>query len=153
MVAKQSEEVIKMKAICLITIVTLAIFVFIENRDNCSFAQSKSDWGPKRLVLIKGKATIMNHPDLGVTPFSGGTIVFQKVGCDSCYIATNADVEGKYEVTVGDGKYKIIVRNPSSPEFDMLAPDQERFIDTETLEAKQFSKQVFNFDVKIRLPK
>ncbi|MCW5956006.1 MAG: hypothetical protein KIT61_05430 [Pyrinomonadaceae bacterium] len=97
--------------------------------------------------------TIVNHPDLGVTPDSGGTVIFQKVGCNSCYTAANADVDGSYKIYVGDGKYKVIVRNPSSPEFDMLAPEQERFIDTETDSAKMYSKQVFDFDVKIRLPK
>ena len=142
-----------MKAIFLVTIVILLAFLFMDNRDSCSFAQNALDWGPKRLVLIKGKATIINHPDLGVTPATSETLVFQKVGCDSCYIAANVDIEGNYKISVGDGKYKIIVRNPSSPEFDMLAPGQERFIDTETEVAKMYSKQVFDFDIKIKLPK
>lgn len=142
-----------MKGFFLIVVVGLSAFLLIGDRNNCSSAQSVADWGPQRLVIIKGKATIMNHPDLGITPATSETLIFQKVGCNSCYIATNVDIDGNYKISVGDGKYKIIVRNPSSPEFDMLAPDQERFIDTETLEAKQYSKQVFNFDVKIRLPK
>jgi hypothetical protein len=152
MVAEQSKEV-TMKAFILVILIVLSAFLFMTTGDTCSSAQGSLEWGPKRLVLIKGTATIMNHPNLGVTPYSGGTIIFQRDGCGSCYVATNAGVDGKYEITVGDGKYKVIVRNPSSPEFDMLAPDQEKFVDTETQEAKQHSKQVFEMDVKIRLPK
>ena len=131
----------------------LGCLFFINNQDFCSFAQSSNnDLYPERLVIIQGKATILNHPNLGKTPDSNGTIIFQRVGCSSCFIGTDADSNGNYKIAVGDGKYKVIVRNPSSPEFDMLAPDQERFIDTETLEAKKYSKQVFDFDIKIRLP-
>jgi hypothetical protein len=86
-------------------------------------------------------------------PFSGGTIIFQKLGCNSCYIGTNADIDGNYQVMVGDGKYRIIVTNPSSPDFDMLEPGNERFVDTETAEARKYSKQVFEENLRIRLPK
>jgi hypothetical protein len=141
-----------MKIIFLSTIVLFLALFFINDRYTCSFAQ-ESDDSPKRLVIIKGRATIINHPDLGITPANSETLIFQKVGCKSCYIGANVDIDGNYKILVGDGKYKIIVRNPSSPEFDMLTPEQERFIDTETDDAKRHSKQVFNFDIKIRLPK
>ncbi|MBA2736330.1 MAG: hypothetical protein H0U50_06005 [Pyrinomonadaceae bacterium] len=131
----------------------LGCLFFINNRDSCSLAQSSdNDLGPKRLIIIQGKAMILNHPDLGKTPTTSETIIFQKVDCKSCFIGTNTDIDGNYKITVGDGKYRVIVRNPSSPEFDMLAPNQERFIDTETLEAKKYSKQVFDFDINIKLP-
>src|SRR5690606_4257783 len=133
-----------MKTVVIFGLVVLIAVLYVDNRIYCSLAQTLPDLGPKRLVIIKGKMTILNHPELGVTPDSGGTVIFQKVGCDSCYIAASADSEGNYKVTVGDGKYKIIVRNPSSPEFDMLAPDQERFIDTETELVKMHSKQEFH---------
>ncbi len=132
----------------------LSCLFFINNRDFCSLAQSSdNDLGPNRLVIIQGKAMILNHPDLGKTPATSETIIFQRVGCSSCFIGTNTDIDGNYKIQVGDGKYKVIVRNPSSPEFDMLADNQERYVDTETLEAKKYSKQVFDFDVNIRLPK
>ena len=128
----------------------LTCLFFINNRDSCSFAQnSENDFGPKRLVIIQGKAMILNHPKLGNTPATTSTIIFQKIGCESCYIGTHPDIDGNYKISVGDGKYKVIVRNPSSPDFDMLAPDQERFIETDSLEAKKYSKQVFDFDIKI----
>ena len=131
----------------------LGCLFFAGNRDSCSLAQSSdSDLGPKRLVIIQGKAMILNHPDLGKTPATGETIIFQKVDCKTCFIGTHTDIDGNYKITIGDGKYKVIVRNPSSPEFDMLTPEQERIIDTETLDAKKYSKQVFDFDIKITLP-
>lgn len=141
-----------MKTIILVLLVLFTITLFVDYGYNKQFAQNcNDDSGPMRLVIIQGKLTVINHPELGKVPASG-TVIFQKVGCNSCYIGANADIDGNYKILVGDGKYKVIVRNPSSPEFDMLAPEQERFIDTETLEAKQHSKQVFDFDVKIRLP-
>jgi hypothetical protein len=141
-----------MKSGFFVIIALLLTLLFLNSRDTCSFAQTSGDSGSRRLVIIKGKATILNHPDLGVTPATNETLVFQKVGCDSCYIGTNVDIDGNYKISVAGGKYKIIVRNPS-PEFDMLAPEQERFIDTETDSAKMYSKRVFDFDIKIRLPK
>lgn len=142
-----------MKVTVLMTIPLLLLTLsFLNSGDNCSFAQAASDF-PERLVIVKGKAVIINHPDLGVTPANSEVVIFQKVGCNSCYVRANVDFDGNYKISVGDGKYKIIVRNPSSPEFDMLAPGQERFIDTDTDEAKKHSKQVFDFDIKIKLPK
>ena len=123
--------------------------IFVANYSTCSFAKSDT---PERLVVIKGIVTILNHPDLGKIPDSGRTIIFQKVGCNSCYVGTNADADGKYKIMVDDGKYKIIARNPSSPEIDLLAPDQEKFIDTESDEAKKESKQVFDLDIDLELP-
>lgn len=142
-----------MKTLLLISIFSILGLVMINNETDSSAQSCDNDSGPKRLVIVKGKATIINHPTLGETPYSGGTLIFQKIGCSSCYIGTNADVDGNYKISVGDGKYRIIVRNPSSPEFDMLTPEQEKLVDTETDDAKKYSKQVFDFDVKVRLPK
>jgi hypothetical protein len=142
-----------MKPIIMIIFLLFLSIFFGNGQDTCTLAQSSNDRGPERIVIIKGKATIINHPELGETPATTETLIFQKVGCPSCYVATRVDDEGNYKILVGDGKYKIIVRNPSSPEFDMLTREQERYIDTETLEAKKYSKQVFDFNIKIRLPK
>jgi hypothetical protein len=83
-------------------------------------------------------------------PATTETLIFQKVGCDACLVGATVDQEGNYEVLVSDGKYKIIVRNPSSPEVDWLAPNQERFVDTGSPNSPN---SVFTFDIKIRLPK
>jgi hypothetical protein len=104
-------------------------------------------------VVIRGTVTITNHPKLGKTPDSGGTVIFQKVGCPSCYVGTTTDFKGNYEILVGDGKYKVIIRDPTSPDFDMLIPEQERFIDTQSLDAQMHVRTIFEFNVSTRLPK
>jgi|SRR5690606_7502897 len=114
-------------------------------------ANNKSCDIPKRLVIIQGKVTISGGKLPGEMA-APGDIIFQKVGCASCFIGARADSDGKYNITVGDGKYKVIVRDPSAPDSDYLAPDQERFIDTQTLEAKMNSQQVFDFNVRLRRP-
>ncbi len=142
-----------MKAISICVTLIFGMFFIYQQNINTLAQTCETDSIPERLVVIRGKMIIVNHPELGQTPASGGTIIFQKVGCNTCFVGTNADIDGNYKISVGDGKYKIIVRNPSSPDFDMLTPEQVRFIDTETLDAKKYSKQVFDFDIKIRVSK
>lgn len=101
-----------------------------------------------KLFVIKGRVIELNNIDLGETPAHGSTtLIFQKNGCRNCLIATKPDVNGNYEIRVGDGKYRIIVTSPSPPENDLLAPNQERFVDT-----KKATSRVVNFDVKLKLP-
>jgi hypothetical protein len=80
-------------------------------------------------------------------PATTSTLIFQKVGCDSCYVAAVPDATGNYKVLVGDGKYKITVRNASSPEAELLAVGQERFVDTGS---ENSPTSEIRFDVKIR---
>ena len=101
-----------------------------------------------RLVVIKGKVTELNNRDLGITPaHASTTLIFQRVGCRTCLIATRPDIDGNYEIRVGRGRYRLIVTSPSPPEYDLLAPEQQRFVDT-----KHSASQVISFDVKLRLP-
>src|SRR5207247_129172 len=137
-----------MKPILLIIILLSCPSFFWHREKNCSSVGGSSDSGPKRLVIIKGKATIVNFPG-GALPATSETLIFQKVGCETCFVGADVDTEGRYKIVVGDGRYKIIVRNPSSPEVDWLAPDQERFIDTVS---EHSPNQVFNFDIKIKMP-
>lgn len=139
-----------MKIILLVIIVLFFALFVMNDRDTCSFAQNAGDLGPRRLVIIKGKATIINLKDVGETAATSETLIFQKVGCESCYVGANVDIDGNYKVLVGDGKYKIIVNSPSSPEVDLLAPDQKRFVDTGS---KNSPDSVFNFDIKIKSEK
>lgn len=139
-----------MKSIFITIIVLFFLAVFFGNKENsCLLAQESSKLLPKRLVIIKGKATIINHPDLGETPATSETLIFQKIGCESCFIGTNVDQDGNYKILVSDGKYKIIVRNPSSPEKDLLDIKQEKFIDTGS---ENSPNSTFNFDIKIKFP-
>lgn len=99
-----------------------------------------------QIVTIKGNVTILNHPEIGKTAASGMYLVFQRDGCRQCLVATRADLEGNYQILVGRGRYKVIVRNPSPPTYDLLAPDQLRYIEANSL------VQSNQFDIQLKLP-
>lgn len=102
-----------------------------------------------RIVQIKGTVTIRNHPELGVTPASFTGIVFRREGCRDCLVVVNTDENGRYQVLLGQGRYKIIKRGGSgglNPTYDMLAPDQPRII-----EARR-SPYPTEFDIRIVVP-
>jgi hypothetical protein len=139
-----------MKITFIVTILLLFALVLTSNPETCTSAQGSSDSGPSRLVIIKGKATIINFPGREDMPATSETLIFQKVGCESCFVGANVDGDGNYKILVSDGKYKIIVRNPSSPEVDWLASNQARFIDTG---GENSPNSEFTFDIKIKLPK
>lgn len=124
-------------------------FFWPANSARCPSAAAASGDAPKRLVLIKGKAFILNLRDIGQAPATSETIIFQKTDCASCFVGTNVDVDGNYKILVGDGSYRLIVRNPSSPEVDLLDKNQERVINTGNPNSEN---SVINFDINIRLP-
>ena len=102
-----------------------------------------------KLVTIKGKAQILNHPELGKTEGVGIPLLFQRDGCHECLIATRTDTDGGYEITVSRGRYRVIVRETrggGAPSYDLLAPDQPRYINaTSRVQANEF-------DLRIVLP-
>ena len=99
-----------------------------------------------RLVTIKGHVEILNNPVLGRTPASGMYLVFQRDGCKNCLVGTFADTNGNYSIRVGLGRYKLIVYNPSPPTYDMIAPDQARYVDAYP------RLQDTEFDIKLVVP-
>lgn len=148
-----------------LTVVTLLLAILLAGYNYKSLSSKNcgdNDSEPFSLVIIKGRVTVLDDPEDGVMPYSHGTVTFQKVGCPSCYVAAKTDEEGNYEIMVGRGKYKVIIEKPTPPvsvegeptsDTDLLAPGQERYIDTDTLEAKKYSKSVFNFDIKLTFSK
>lgn len=132
-----------MKTIALIVILSVGGFSVWHRSSSCA------PEGPRRLVVIKGKATILDGPGGREDAATSETLIFQKVGCENCYVGTGVKADGSYEILVGDGKYKVIVNRPSAPQVDLLAPNQERFIDTESA---YNMTGVFTFDVKIKFP-
>ena len=99
-----------------------------------------------QMVTIKGRVEILNHPEMGRTPGNGIYLLFQRDDCKRCLIATTADADGKYKIRVGRGRYKIIVDNPSPPTYDMLAPNQPRYVTANLV------VQDNEFDIKLLLP-
>lgn len=138
-----------MKSLALLIIFVISTLTFWQSGENCSSAGGSDDLGPERLVVIKGKAMFLNFPEVGKLPATSETLIFQKVGCEYCLVATKVDSEGNYKIIVGDGRYKLIVRNPSSPEIDWLAPNQERFVDTTK---NSLTDGIYNFDINIKVP-
>lgn len=127
-----------------LAVVTLAILGCALVR---TFGQSLShDHVYNEMVAITGTVTILNHSELGVTPDSGAYLVFQRADCKRCLVATHADANGKYKVIVGRGKYKVIYYNPSPPTYDLLAPDQPRYVTA----TKFLEDNVF--DIRVLLP-
>ena len=141
-----------MKSLLLLMSLLAAVIFSIstERVTECLSASSvEDDRGiHNRLVVIKGKVTELNNRDLGVTPaHASTTLIFQRVGCRTCLVATRPDIAGNYEVRVGRGRYRLIVTSPSPPEHNLLAPEQQRYVDTTNA-----ASQMITFDVKLKLP-
>lgn len=100
-------------------------------------------------VIIKGAVTILNHPTLGKTPGSSTFLVFQRTDCKQGIIGTWTDVNGNYQIHVSPGRYKLIVRDGKREKEtrDVLAPNQQRFIDAGQPGA------ITNFNIEIFVPK
>jgi len=129
----------------LMAIIVLAVSGTSYFYDACS-ASSEDTEIYNEFVTIKGKVTILNHPELGVTPFNGAYVVFQRTDCKRCLVATHADIDGKYQVRVGKGRYKLVMYNPSPPTVDLLAPNQPRYV-----EAKNILEDTV-FDINVAFP-
>jgi hypothetical protein len=107
------------------------------------------DCETEQLVTIKGKAVILNHPELGRTVASHTSIVFQRTDCKKCLVAAVTDANGDYEIYVGRGRYKISycdARGGGAPSYDMLAPDQPRYVNADSI------LQPNQFDISIVIP-
>lgn len=85
-----------------------------------------------KTATIKGLAIIANHPTLGQTPASSTFLVFQRVDCSQATFGVWTDLSGRYELRVGTGRYKLIVRDGTREKqtYDVLAPGQRRIVDT-----------------------
>jgi hypothetical protein len=82
----------------------------------------------KRIGILKGQVRFVNHHDLGDTPANNLYIVFQRVGCGNCLFGIWTDINGNYEVFLGQGRYRIIVEQPSPPVYDLLDAEQRRVV-------------------------
>jgi hypothetical protein len=109
----------------------------------------KDDYVYDQLVTIKGKVQILNHPELGMTEGSHMSLVFQRAGCRKCLVVARTDADGKYEIGLSRGRYKLILRESrggGAPSYDLLAPDQPRYINATSV------LQPNVFDVRVVLP-
>ena len=96
------------------------------------FDQAGDETAYYTTATIKGNVTILNHPSLGKTAGSSVLLGFQRTDCPKATVATWTDTEGNYEIRVGIGSYKLIVRDGrrEGETKDALAPNQQRVVDT-----------------------
>lgn len=99
-------------------------------------------------AYVRGTVTILNHPELGRTPASSLALVFQSLDCKECRVRVDVNVDGTYGVSLGPGRYRIVMRQGRIPgeTVDMLASDQPRIIKTGK------AGSVLEFDVRVWLP-
>lgn len=111
-------------------------------------AQRSNNGIHNRLVLLEGTVIELNNRDLGVVAANTSVVlIFQREGCEVCLVAVNPDVDGKYSVRVGTGKYRLIVTNPAPPEQSLLAPQQVTMIDL-----SHSGSKTIRFDIKLKFP-
>jgi hypothetical protein len=138
-----STEMNKLQAV----IATSVLVVAIASGTIFGFSQTiVNDNVYNRMVNIIGHVEILNNPDLGRTAGSGEYLVFQREGCRNCLIGTYADANGNYKIRVGRGRYRLIVYNPSPPTYDMIAPDQPRYVNATSILRDNV------FDIKLVVP-
>lgn len=99
-----------------------------------------------RMATIKGHIEFLNRSASERVVASGQFVVFQRDGCADCLIGAYADENGDYKVRVGRGRYKLIAYNPSPPTYDLIAPDQPRYVDAVP------RLQDTQFDIKLTVP-
>ena len=135
----------------LTAIALISIAVYAQN-PSCSHADY--DVYDGRIIQVKGKVTILNHPEMGKTVASSMYLVFQREDCKKCLVATRANLDGDYEVFIGEGRYRVIARESVCDYggtgcvcYDMLASGQPRYI-----EAKR-GPYATEFNINVELPK
>ncbi len=83
--------------------------------------------------LLKGRVMIVNHPELGRTPAVAEYFLLQRDGCERCLIGVHTDLEGRYEVWLGAGKYRIIDYDSVTRE-DLIRKGQVHEVNVKLLE-------------------
>ena len=62
-----------------------------------------------RIQQVKGSVVYLGKNQEKIIA-SGTYLVFQRDGCKDCLVATHTDRDGKYELFLGIGKYKLIAQ-------------------------------------------
>jgi len=100
-------------------------------------------------ATVRGLVTILNHPSLGATAASSTFLVFQRADCNKkAYFGVWTDVNGRFEIHVGPGRYRLIVREGTrtGDTRSMIAPGQAQVINVPA------PGTTTDFNVKLLLP-
>jgi len=100
-----------------------------------------------QIGILKGQVVIVNNPDLGRTPASGMYFILQRVDCSRCLIGVHADIDGRYAVSVGIGRYRLYCDEPEGSRASLIRRSQPR----EATVQRRPNDTVFN--IELELPK
>jgi hypothetical protein len=85
-----------------------------------------------QMVTVKGRVHLTNHPSLGRVPGTNGmAIVFRRVGCGNHAVGVVPDAEGRYDIALSPGRYKVIfpfLNEDRTGFVDVLAAGQPRYL-------------------------
>jgi len=91
-----------------------------------AFAATAAEHVYHQIGIVKGQVFIVNHPELGRAPASGQYFVFQRADCPRCLVGITADIEGRYTVFLGAGRYRVICVDPEREGADLIRKGQIR---------------------------
>ena len=84
-----------------------------------------------QMVWVAGEIHIINHPQLGRTPANGEVVAFRQMEDSHIIVAVRTDINGKYEIFLSPGRYKIIIPGLNAEQnglVDRIAPGQARYL-------------------------
>lgn len=144
----------------ILLVISSAVLFATVSASIVAYAQTRPCFGADgkvydgRMIQLKGQVSFLNHPEVGKMRANGMYLVFQREGCKKCIVGTHADFDGKYELFVGEGRYKLIVQDNRCDYggtgcdcHDLLAPKQPRYVN-----AKR-SPHATEFDIDLVLRK
>jgi hypothetical protein len=102
-----------------------------------------------QMGVLHGTVTMLNHPQLGKYPYTGGNILFQRLDCEKAVFGMATGLDGKYTISLSAGKYRVFSRYPYGPmegqTTDWLAPSQTRFVEVRP-------SDYLKFDIEVTFP-
>jgi len=81
--------------------------------------------------VITGQVTVMDAKTKEVVIPSWQPLIFQRMDCKKCIFTVRTDKTGKYQIIIGQGKYRVITRYGTrmGETYDAIAPDQPRTVE------------------------
>ena len=85
-----------------------------------------------QIIQIKGSLRTYNEKKEAIAVISG-YIVFQRLDCKKCLVATRSKSNGEYEILVSRGKYKVFVFEFGENQrlYDVVSPNQNRIVNAQ----------------------
>ncbi len=94
---------------------------------------------------IKGQVVIVNHPRTRAYPGLRYVFVLQRAGCQNCLIGVRTDIDGRYKLNLGAGKYRLYCED--TDRTDLVRRGQPREVTVKP------GLQDVEFDIELELPR